>query len=197
DGTGITLTSWSITFTNSEPKTTTNTLGAYTFSGLDPGSYTVGISGTAASHDPTRTATVTNGQATSGVDFAIKPTPGSITGTVVNAYNSSGQRDANEPGVASATAYLDLNANGKLDAQDTFTGSTSIQKLASGPLAGYYAATLNVSGVSSLFSHITVGLNLARAASGGPANLDVALLSPSGLADPARGPSGPDLVHLT
>ena len=77
------------------------------------------------------------------------------------------------------------------------TGSTSIQKLTSGPLAGYFAATLNVSGVSSLFSHITVGLNLARAASGGPANLDVALLSPSGQVDLLRGPSGPDLVHLS
>jgi hypothetical protein len=196
----VALTSWSIAFAGPEPTTQTAADGSYSFSGLAPGTYAVGVSGTAAPHDPTRTVTVVAGQTTTGADIAILPKPGSISGKVYNDLNSNGKRDTGEPTVQAATVYLDLNGDGKRDsAPVTVTGSTVFNAITGGPLANsppYFAAVANVSGVSAQFSHISVNLNIARSP-GGPTLLDVALISPQGLVDQVLGPSGPDLVHLS
>jgi hypothetical protein len=71
----VTLTSWSITFVNPGPSTTTDANGDYSFTGLAAGNYTVGVAGAVAGPDPQQTATVANGQATTGVNFTITPAP--------------------------------------------------------------------------------------------------------------------------
>ncbi len=173
---GVNLQSWSLTFTQ-EPVTPTDANGHYSFPGLNPGTYKVNVAGTAASPDPGQTVGLATGQASATADFAVRTVLGSITGSVVN---GGGQA------VAGATAYLDLNHNGKYDAPVTFTGSTTIQDL-----GGLDGATLAVSGLSAQFTHVSVNLNIARAAGSG-SQWDVFLASPQGFNDGA----GPELVPM-
>ncbi len=189
---GITLTSWSIAFTNPEPSTTTDASGNYSFAGLAAGTYTVGVAGTASAHDPTQQVTVTAGNTTSGVNFGITPAPGSISGTVVNDLNGNGIPAAGEPPVAGASVYLDLNGNGKYDppvtiGAPTVDGSVPIQDIG----GGLFASQLNVSGVDRQFSHLTTTLKISRDNSSS-ASIDLFLASTAGL----NASAGPELFAI-
>ena len=64
---------------------TTDANGAYTLSGLTPGSHTLTASAANFNNSAPQTASVTTGQTTSGVNFSLTPAPGSVSGTVTNA----------------------------------------------------------------------------------------------------------------
>jgi subtilisin family serine protease len=53
--------------------------------------------------------------------FVGVPTPGEISGSKWNDLNGDGKQDANEPGLAGWTIYLDDNQNGQLDSGETST----------------------------------------------------------------------------
>ncbi|MAE65314.1 MAG: hypothetical protein CMJ18_13665 [Phycisphaeraceae bacterium] len=58
------------------------------------------------------------GDVIDGLDFGnhrVEPPTGSIHGLKFEDVNANGERDANEPGLAGVTVYLDLNRNGALD----------------------------------------------------------------------------------
>ncbi|HQU43746.1 MAG TPA: SdrD B-like domain-containing protein, partial [Pirellulales bacterium] len=96
------------------PQTTTNSVGQFTFSGLTAGSYTVmevlPTGGTLTTS--TQTVTVTAGQTTSGVVFGELP---SISGNVFVDLNGNGSLDTGEPGVAGQTVFLNIDGTGKPD----------------------------------------------------------------------------------
>lgn len=92
---------------SNNPSTTTDSNGNFSFTGLSPGNYTVkevvpsGIALTTG----TQTVTVSANSTASGVIFG-EAVPAKITGTVFIDYNSNGQLDAGEPGVAGRTVFL-------------------------------------------------------------------------------------------
>ncbi len=53
--------------------------------------------------------------------FVGVPQPGEISGSKWNDFNGDGKQDANEPGLAGWTIYLDDNQNGQLDSGETST----------------------------------------------------------------------------
>jgi len=108
-----------------------------------------------------------------------------ITGNVFDAV--SGQ-----PPVVGATVYLDLNGNGQFDIRETFQGSTTVQAINEGQVTGFSGAPLTVSGVSTQFSHVIVGLDLSSTGTPATQQLLVVLISPQGSLDAA----GPNLVQL-
>ncbi len=191
DPLGVTLTSWSMAFSNPELSTTTDASGNYSFSGLAAGSYTVGVAGTASAHDPTRQATVTAGQTTSGINFGVTPAPGSIAGTVVNDLNANGTVDSGEPPVAGASVYLDLNNNGKYDAPKTFSAATVNGSVPIQDLGGIFGSVLSVSGVENQFSHLTTTLKITRNTASN-ASIDLFLASTAGL----NASAGPELFAI-
>ncbi len=111
-----------------DPSTTTNTDGDYTFNGIAPGTYTLyevpqagfapivgGLFPTQGASDH-RSVTVVAG-ATTRSDFAnLIPPIGTIQGTAWNDDDGDATRDASEAALANRTVYVDLNANGALDA---------------------------------------------------------------------------------
>jgi hypothetical protein len=75
----ISLQSWSMTVTTPDPIAVTDGSGNYSFTGLAPGTYQVGVVPapgdvqTIPTADADQTVTVTNGQNATGVDFGIQP----------------------------------------------------------------------------------------------------------------------------
>lgn len=58
-------------------------------------------------------------------ELTIIPVPAEIHGSKWNDYDGDGVRDANEPGIAGVTVFLDLNRNGILDANEPSTVTAS------------------------------------------------------------------------
>lgn len=105
-----------------EPSATTASSGAYTLTGINPGTVTIvevlpsGWSATSPT-SPARTLTLRNGDVVSGIDFGnYARQEGVLSGRVFNDRNATGSRDTGEPGLAGLTVYLDTNNNGALDA---------------------------------------------------------------------------------
>ena len=77
----LTINSWSLTFTTPEPTAVTDAAGNYSFTGLNTGTYTVGLvhSGADVVTYPgstgLQTVQATDGQTTTGVDFGVRPAP--------------------------------------------------------------------------------------------------------------------------
>jgi uncharacterized delta-60 repeat protein len=112
-----------------EPTATTNSSGAFTFSGLAAGTYRIvevlppgwrRTSPAVGYYD----VTITAGQIVSGKDFA-QTTRALISGTVFKDANANGVKDSTEAALSGWVVYLDTNNNGKLDAgeQSFTTGS--------------------------------------------------------------------------
>ncbi|MEX2171743.1 MAG: SdrD B-like domain-containing protein [Pirellulales bacterium] len=123
--------------------TVTDGAGAYWFTNLPPGVYTVSeqqqpgwtqtsVGGTGVNGGlnpvPGTTAWTINLGPTDvyqNVDFGNQnqpSQPGSIHGTKWNDLDHDGVRDLNEPGLAGVTVYADLNGNGQLDFIDLDSG---------------------------------------------------------------------------
>jgi hypothetical protein len=107
-----------------EPSATSAADGAYTISGLQPGSVSIVLQ-TAAMWRPTNPASaryivpLRNGEHATGFDFgSAARNEAIIRGTVFADSNKNGVRDAGEAGLADITVYLDLNNNGALDASE-------------------------------------------------------------------------------
>jgi cyclophilin family peptidyl-prolyl cis-trans isomerase len=106
------------------PQTTTNSLGQFTFSGLAAGSYTVEevLPTGATLTTPTQTVTVTAGQTTTGVVFGELP---SISGTVFADLNNNGAFDTGEPVLSGQTVFLNIDGTGAPDASNPSTTTDS------------------------------------------------------------------------
>ncbi|HVX14255.1 MAG TPA: SdrD B-like domain-containing protein [Pirellulales bacterium] len=131
------------------PQTTTNSLGQFTFSGLAAGSYTVEevlpTGGTLTT--PTQTITVTVGQTASGVLFGELP---SITGTVFVDLSGSGTDTSADPGLAGQTVFLNIDGTGVPDSSNPSTTTDSNGNFAFGtePAGNYTVEEVLPSNVS-------------------------------------------------
>ncbi|HEV3340965.1 MAG TPA: SdrD B-like domain-containing protein [Pirellulales bacterium] len=107
---------------SNNPSTTTDANGNFTFSGIAPGSHTVmevlpaGVSLTTR----TQTVSVSSTSTASGVIFG-EAVPAKITGTVFLDYNSNGQLDSGEQGIAGRTVFLNKDNTGAPDANNPST----------------------------------------------------------------------------
>jgi uncharacterized protein (DUF2141 family) len=106
-----------------DPTFTTNSAGAFSITGLAPGTYRlreVVLSGYKVTNPSASyfDVSVASGAAVKNENFYNHITTASgviLSGNVFSDLNSSGVRDLNEPGLSNWTVYLDLNNNGKLD----------------------------------------------------------------------------------
>src|SRR5487761_1239359 len=99
--------------TSSDPPTTTDANGNFSFSGVAPGTYTVDevLPSGQTLTTGAQTVTVSTTSTASGVIFGEAP-PTMITGTVFLDYNSNGQLDSVEQGIAGRTVFLNDNNPG-------------------------------------------------------------------------------------
>lgn len=101
---------------------------------------------------------------------------GSITGTVFQDFNRSGQQDANEPGLLGQTVFLDLNHSGTLDAGDpvAVTDSNGFYRFPAVP-AGVYTVRHLVTPADSQDSPPALGgYTVTVVAGANQANVDFA-----------------------
>jgi hypothetical protein len=141
-----------------EVQTTTGATGSYLFSSVNPGSVTVRVI-PQAGWTPTapitnsRTITLRGSQNLTGILFGqYQRQESGITGTVFADKNKDGIRNADEPGLAGATVYLDTNNNSVLDA-----GEQSL--LTSSDL--FYTPAVNEAGTYA-FTHLPAGNYVVR-----------------------------------
>lgn len=102
------------------PQATTDATGAFVFSGLAAGTYTVMevLPSNVTLTTPAQSASVTNGSTVQNLIFGEKP---SITGSVFIDENGNGQFDSGEPGVPGQKVFIDSNNNGTLDSGEPST----------------------------------------------------------------------------
>jgi len=113
-----------------EQSTITGSDGSYTFSGLEPGTYTVAEEikphwSQTAPVGGTHVVTVGWGDNAIDKDFGNVPDPAAITGTKYNDLDRDGVFDVGEPGLAGWTIFLDTNGNGVADAGEA-TATTDV-----------------------------------------------------------------------
>ncbi|OYV03791.1 MAG: hypothetical protein CFE26_20305, partial [Verrucomicrobiales bacterium VVV1] len=120
-----------------EPFATTNASGAYTISGLTPGTYTVAVdattlpSGTTNTGDPDVTkdgktsVTLAAGVPNTTSDFGYQGN-GAISAIVFLDRDASGAQTSGEPGISGVTVFLDYNGDGirQTNEPQTTTSST-------------------------------------------------------------------------
>ena len=106
--------------------TTTDANGAYSFTGLQPGTYTIGEvaqSGwvqSAPSGAGTHTVLVQSGSLADGNDFGnIPPPTGQIHGQKFLDLDGDGEKDENEPGLNGVTIRLETSQGSLIKAQET------------------------------------------------------------------------------
>ena len=156
-----------------ERSTITSASGAYTFTGLTPGSYRVAEvikSGWVAVAPVGGFADVTVAAGATTKSFA-DARAASISGVIFKDINADGFRDPTESGLAGRKVYLDLNNNGKLDASDPTTttnasGGFSFTGLKPGtyvirvvPISGSAATALSVQTVTLLSGWSVTGVD--------------------------------------
>jgi hypothetical protein len=107
-------------FATGDPTATTDPNGAYTFTGLQPGSYTVGVepiagyTQTSPAGAAGATVTVVAGQASTVSPFGeAKQNGGGISGSVYSDDNGDGAQEAGEAGLAGWYVYVDLGDTGQ------------------------------------------------------------------------------------
>ncbi len=110
-------------FDSGEVNTTTNSSGAWSFSSLAAGSYTVRVvspDGSLQTSSEPAPVNIVSGVTATGVDFGLFQ-HGSITGTVFDDTNGNGVKDLGEPGHSNVSVFLDRNNNGVADGTDSVT----------------------------------------------------------------------------
>ncbi|HEV3344302.1 MAG TPA: SdrD B-like domain-containing protein, partial [Pirellulales bacterium] len=157
---------------DNNPKTTTNSVGQFSFSGLTAGAYTVEevlpTGGTLTT--PTQAVTVTAGQTTTGVLFGELP---SITGKLFVDLNNNGKLDTGEPGLGAQTVFLNIDGTGVPDANNPSTTTDSSGNFAFGtePAATYtvgvqlsanVALSTSTTSVTVTTGHTASGVNLGE-----------------------------------
>ena len=106
-----------------EPTAVTDTLGSYTFNNLPAGAFTVRYAPPdatwhAAPNEPDhRTVSLWPGRVVSGEDFGVTQVGGQISGTVLDATQST------PTPVAHWGVYLDTNGNGRIDPGEPWTST--------------------------------------------------------------------------
>ena len=122
-----TLNSWSLNITTTEISTQTDSNGNYTFSNLQPNTYTVaevqqsGWQQTFPNGNGTHTVNLSAGEIVSDLDFGNQVMPGEISGIKWNDADGDGEIDASEAKLSDWTIFLDDNQNGQLDASEIST----------------------------------------------------------------------------
>jgi subtilisin-like proprotein convertase family protein len=170
DGLAGTLSGWALNFDYGELAATTDANGEYVFDNLGSDIYVLaevqqpGWEQTAPGSG-FHVVALAPGQSRSGFDFGSWQPPAEIHGSKFNDLNGDGLWDqAEEPGLAGWTIYLDSNGNGQLNAGETSTttdadGNYSFADLAAqtytvaevfqtgwvqtAPAAGFYTVTLS------------------------------------------------------
>ncbi len=169
--------------------TTTNASGAYSFTGLFAGSYTVTVgtpSGFSASPsaqggDPTKDSNgspasvtlATNNSTNMTIDFGFVPNPtGQIGNFVWDDVNGNGIQDMGEPGIAGVTVTLSGAASA------TATTSASGAYLFTGLSAGSYTVTVSAATLPAGFVATQTGQGTAATDNNGsPASVTLATSS--------------------
>ena len=107
--------------------TVTNGSGAYNFTGLPAGTYSVDLDDATlpADYYPTTTDPLTLSNLPAGTvyttaDFGAAPGPGSISDYVWNDIDGDGVQDASESGIAGVTIWVDLDNDGVQDANEPY-----------------------------------------------------------------------------
>jgi Ca2+-binding RTX toxin-like protein len=137
--------------------TSTDENGAYAFTGLAAGIYTVteAVQGDYIQTTPTgRSHTVTIGDDDiAGLDFG-NLRPGSISGTVYDDVNSSSRIDSGDRRSGAVTVFIDTNGNGRFDAgeRSTTTDSSGAYNFSSLTAGSYTLAEVLPSGVTQLLA---------------------------------------------
>jgi protocatechuate 3,4-dioxygenase beta subunit len=123
---------------SSEIRTTTDSSGNYSFTGLDSGSYKIrqilqsGWSQTTPSKGYGHTITLATNQSLTGQDFGTQQTAGSpaqtgatVSGVIFNDIDADGVFDSTESGIGGRTVYLDTNNNLVMDTSEQRTTTDS------------------------------------------------------------------------
>ncbi|MEX2187071.1 MAG: SdrD B-like domain-containing protein [Pirellulales bacterium] len=108
-----------------DPNTSTNELGMYWLTGIKPGSVIIREVAPEGCRLTFPTVgfynrDVVSGQPIQGLNFG-NVCEGEIHGTKWNDRNANRRHDQGEPGIAGVTIYLDINNNGRLDANEPTT----------------------------------------------------------------------------
>lgn len=118
--------------------TVSNASGAYSFSGLTAGSYTVSapaVSGYTQTTAASAPVTISNANVSVSFGYALIPVVFSISGIIYNDANLNGTQDVGELGIASATVKLNGTITATTDANGNYTFG--------GLSAGMYTVTPN------------------------------------------------------
>ena len=163
------------TLDGGEPSDTTDGSGAYSFSDLAAGGYTVQVDNTTVPSNFNLTTgnlplmvTLFAGEDFADADFGYQQQDATIGDFVWNDLNGDGIQDGGEPGLAGITVFLDLNTNGTFDGgepSDTTDGSGSydITDLATGT----YSVRVDPATVPAGFVLITANIPLVATIAAG------------------------------
>ncbi|MDF3131299.1 SdrD B-like domain-containing protein, partial [Kiritimatiellaeota bacterium B1221] len=115
-----------------EPSAVTDGSGAYDFTDLSVGSYSVRVDTTTTPAGFVRTGganpravTIAAGEDFNGADFGYQQQDATVGDFVWNDLNGDGVQDGGEPGLSGVTVYLDLNSNGILDGGEPIAGTVA------------------------------------------------------------------------
>lgn len=141
-----------------EPTSTSDVSGAYSFSGVTPGTYKVraSVTGNLVQSTPS-TITLVSGQNVTNFAVGVFDTSATISGTVYNDVNGDGKFSGETNAGAGVTVYIDTNANGKLDTGEAkvVTDSTGAYTF-TGVAPGTYVVRLDVTGLKVQSNDVNV-----------------------------------------
>jgi len=164
----------------SEPFTSTDADGEYSFTGLVPGDYTVAEVvpfgwGQSAPAGGSHAVSLLSGDVAAGLDF-FNFQYGQITGTKWHDLNADGVMDPGEPPLEGWTIFLDQNGNGVQDLVGAFTLDSSDVPV---DILDWQTVTsdLIVAGVGGSIVDVNVTLSIGHSYD---SNLTVSLISPGG-----------------
>jgi subtilisin-like proprotein convertase family protein len=193
-----TLVNWSLDF-DSERTTTTDSQGAFQFTGLTTGTYTVAQvtpAGWAATTPPSTITLASAGDSKTGIALGSAKA-NRVYGQVWNDLNADGVKSLHEPGIPGRTLFADLNSDGIANpAMTTTVSKTANLPIPDNSLTGI-ASSLAVSGQTGTITDVDVTVNVRHNAVG---DLRLTLISPSGVNVPLvvnRGRLGTTFISTT